>query len=164
MQGKKKTGRVKRKSRLSFRVILFSERGKYVKKENLGMKYKFINTRHRLIFYTFKNISVFSQLISCCCFIFCSISGKQQLHIGIIRFFKLLDYSIISGQNQDYKQRQDFTGYGFQVCFKPNQFKREYDLKGKRKSFSTNFIFCIVQLQPLNIFHFLGENMFFKNR
>lgn len=49
MQGKKRIGRVKKKSRLRFGMILSNEGDKYVNKEDHGMKYKFIDTRHSLI-------------------------------------------------------------------------------------------------------------------
>lgn len=69
MQGKKRTGRVKKKSTQD----LSNEGGKYLKKEEHGMKCKFIGTRHDLVFYMFKNIRVFSSV------------KKQHLHIGIVK-------------------------------------------------------------------------------
>lgn len=82
-----------------FGVILSNEGGKYLKKEEHGMKCKFIGTRHDLVFYMFKNIRVFSSVNNLLLlnFFFFYISGKQHLHIGIVKQCAMIfkNYQII---------------------------------------------------------------------
>lgn len=113
VQEKKRLGRVKKKSRLSFRLILSKGGGKYVKKEEHSMKYEFIDTRNSLTYYRFKKYQLFSSANKLLLFypllyfwiIPAALWNCKTIGYDVFNQVIRLDYFVISGWNQEHKQK-----------------------------------------------------------